>query len=125
MPANPRKYKADHQSNGSANYPDQNPLRNENSPDLRLACSHRHEDSNVARLLHDHHGERDQDIQRSHKDDQPDGNEGDQSLQPERAEESLILLHPVGGHEARASCFLNLVRDLTGFVDVVDLELEY
>ena len=43
-----------------------------------------------------------------------DDDEGDDLLELEGAEELAVLLHPVGGHEAGAGGFLDLVGRLRG-----------
>ena len=56
-----------------------------------------HEDGDVARLLHDHHGEGDEDVERGDADDEGEDDEGDDLFEAEGAEELAVLLHPVGG----------------------------
>ena len=40
-------------------------------------------------------------------------------------EESFVLLHPVGGHEAFTGGVFEFAGNFAGFVDVVDLELDH
>ena len=50
---------------------------------MRRICArgaHRHQDGDVAVLLHHHHHQRDQNVQRRHQLDQPDGDDGDRAL---------------------------------------------
>ena len=47
------------------------------------------------------------------------------ALQAQGVEEGLVLLHPVGGHEALAGRGFELPADLAGLIDVVHLEFQH
>ena len=53
-----------------------------------------------------------------------DHDEGDDLLQPQRAEQLAVLLHPVGGQEARAGRLLDLAPDRVRVVEIVHLEAD-
>src|SRR5438034_2630904 len=113
------------QPNRRPDHADQHALRDKYAPHLGLARAHRHEHGDIARLLHYHHCERNENVERSNEYNQTDGDEGNQPLQPQGAEDSFILLHPVRGHEAAARRALKLARDFYRLVDIIDLELNY
>ncbi len=115
---------AEQQADGGADDADENALRDEDISHLRPARAHGHEDSNVLGFFHHHHDQGDQDVERGDEDDQADGDKGDEALEPQGMEESFVLLHPVGGHEAFAGGVFEFARDGVGLVDVIDAELD-
>ncbi len=70
--------------------------------DLAAPRAHRHQHRDVAVLLHHHHHQRDQNIQRGHQFDQPDGDHGHDPLHLQRAQQLPVLLQPGGGGVASA-----------------------
>ena len=120
---------ADDEADGGADESDENALGDEDASNLFSLGAEGHEDSDVFGLLHDHHDQRNKNVESGDEDDESDGDEGDETLETEGAEERLILLHPVGGHEAVAlgntvGGLFELLRDFSGAVDVVEFELE-
>ena len=102
MSARPRQRVPENQSSECPNRSNQQTLGDKHPAHLGFASAHRHEHGDIARLFHHHHRQRDQNIQRGHEHDQADGNKRDQPFQSESAKQRLILLHPVGSHEAFA-----------------------
>ena len=86
------------------------------------AIGHQHGD--VARLLHHHHGERDQDVQCRHAHNESNHDKRDRLFLAQRMKQFLILLHPVGGHKAPAGGLLNLFSNPVGMVQIVDFEAD-
>jgi len=120
---------ADDEADDGADESDENALGDEDASNLFSLGAEGHEDGDVFSLLHDHHDERDEDVEGGDEDDEADGNEGDEAFETEGAEQRLVLLHPVGGHEAVAlgntvGGLFELLRDFSGAVDVVEFELE-
>ncbi len=120
---------ADDEADRGADEADENALGDEDAPNLFSLGAERHQDGNVFGLLHDHHSERDEDVESGDEDDQPDSNESDEAFETESAEERLVLLHPVGGHKAVAlgntiGSLLELLCDFSCAIDVVEFELE-
>lgn len=99
-------------------------LQHEDASHLRCRNSEAHHDGDVASLLHDHHGESNQNIERGDHNDQCEDDEGDDLLQLEGAEELAVLLHPVGRLKAGARGRFDFVANLLGAVEVVDAEAE-
>jgi len=129
MTAGPGDAVAEGESDEGAEDTNEHALGDEDAANLTALDTHGHEDSDVAGFFHDHHGERDEDVEGGDEDDQSDGNEGDEALEAEGVEQRLVLLHPVGGHEAAAGSgliggFFERIRDLGCEVDVVELELD-
>ena len=90
-----------------------------------LPGAHRDQHGDVPGFFHHHHNQRDEDVEGGHEDDEADGDEGDDALEAQGAEEGAVLLHPVRGLEAFAGCGFDLVADGRGAVDVVHLEFDY
>src|SRR5580692_9134209 len=122
MAAQPGKGVAENQANGGSDDADEQAFQQKDAADLARLYAHRHENGDVLRLLHHHHGECDQDVQGGHANDEADDDEGDDLLLFEGAEQLAILLHPVGGGVARASGLLDLVANDVGVVKVIDAE---
>src|ERR1700722_4387278 len=100
MPADIGDDVADDQSNSGADRANEDTLGYKEVADLGATGAHRHEDSDVFGLLHHHHNERDNDIQRRDEYDKANGDEGDKAFQAQGVEKGLVLLEVVGGHEA-------------------------
>src|SRR6202043_3995995 len=115
----------ENQADGGADHANEDALGNEKVAHLGAASAHRHEYGNVFRLFHDHHNERDQDIQGGDENDESYSDESDKALQFEGVEQGLVLLLPVRGHETLAGGFFEFPRDRGGLVNVVHLEFEY
>src|SRR3954468_13626782 len=125
MSSDPGEGVAEYQGDASPDHSDQQTLRDEKTAHLRLAGSHRNKDGDVASLLHDHHGERDQDVQGGYKDDEADGDKRHETFQAQGTEDGLVLLHPIVGHEALARALFQLLGDRVCSVDVIDFELQH
>src|SRR5215831_14339202 len=125
MSGGPRDRIAQHEADGGTDNADQQTLEHENATNLSFLGTHRDEYGDVAGLLHDHHDQRDQDIERGNEHDQAYGDEGDYPLQPQGAKKGAVLLHPVSGHEAFAGGGFKLASNVGCFVDVGDFKLEH
>ena len=99
-------------------------LRDEHAPDLPFSSAQRHQDGDVFGLFHDHHDQRDQNVERCHEHDQADGDERHHAFQSQRAEQRLVLFHPAGGHEAVPGGLFEGPRHVASEVDIVELELD-
>jgi len=96
MPAGPGGEVAERQPKNRPDHADEEALQQEDAPHLRRLDAEAHHHGDVPRLLHYHHGERDENVERGDDHDQRDDDEGDHLLQLERAEEFAVRLHPVG-----------------------------
>ncbi len=125
MSGRPRNRISGDQSEHGPDHADQHALKHEDATDLPPLGAHRDQHRDVARLLHHHHDQRDQNVQRGHKHDQADGDERNHALQPQCVEKRVVLLHPVGRHEALTGFGFQLAADFARLVDVVNLELQH
>src|SRR5579864_8847077 len=125
MTSGVRNRVAQHESDGGSDDADQHSLGNKDIAYLGFLRAHRHQNGDVFGLLHHHHNERDENVESGDKDDESNGNERDHAFQAQGAKESLILLHPVGGHEPVTGSLFQVARDDIGFVNVVDFEFDH
>src|ERR1700735_4744686 len=120
--AEPRQEVAEHESDKGTDEADEEALEEKDAPHLTGLDSHGEQDGDVFGLLHDHHGEGDEDIQCGDTDDEADDDEGDDLLELEGAEELTVLFHPVRGGVAAAGGLLNCIAYDIGAIKIVDAE---
>ena len=125
MSAGPGGEIAERESENRPNHADEKTLQQEDAPHLAWLDAKTHHHRDVACLLHYHHGQCDEDVERSHQHNQGDNDEGDHLFQLERAEELAVRLHPVGGHVALARGLLDGAADLRRSVQVIHFEADH
>ena len=91
---------------------DEESLEQEYAAHLFRIDAEAHQHGDVAGLLHHHHGECDEDVERGDDDDERDDDEGDDLFEAQGAEEFAILLFPVGGLKAGAGGVFDFFCDL-------------
>ena len=91
---------------------------------LEISCAKGHEDSDIFGFFHHHHDERDENVECGHENYQTNGDQSDDAFESQGAEKSLILLHPIGGHETTSGRLFELMSNVSGAVDIINLEFE-
>ena len=99
-------------------------MKEEDPPYLPGLHAEAHQHGDVAALLHDQHGQRDQNVERCDAHNQRDHNEGDGLLQLQGTEEFAVLVHPVGRLKPGAGARLDGTPDAVRVVQVVHLEAD-
>jgi len=99
-------------------------LHQKDAPDLVRQHAKAHQHSDVPGLLHHHHGQGDQNIQRRHQYDQSDDDEGDDFLQRQRSKQLSVHFDPVGRLEARSGGLFDLFPNRRRLIHVVHLEAD-
>ena len=115
---------AEHEAEGGADEADEEALQQEDAAHLAGLDAEAHHDGDVAGLLHDHHGEGDEDVERGDENNERDDDEGDDLLLFERREELAVLLYPIICHVAFAGGLLDLLADFRRAVQIVDFEAD-
>ncbi len=113
-----------HQADRAAYHADQHALQHEDPPDLLLPRAHRHQHRDVAVLLHHHHDQGDENIQRRYEFDQADHDDGHEPLHVQRAQELLVAFHPRGSRVAFAHHLLDVFGDFGRAIQIVHVELD-
>jgi len=81
---------AENEADDGADDSDEDALGDEDAADLFFLGAQRHEDGDVFGLFHDHHDQRDEDVEGGDEDDQADGDEGDYAFEAEARNRGLF-----------------------------------
>src|SRR5580704_9235826 len=121
----PGQYVSENQAENCTQEADKKSLHQKNTTNLARLYTQRHQHGNILRLLHHHHGQRNENIKRRHAHDKTDDNEGDYLFELQCAEELPVLLHPVRCFKSGAGSLLDLLANTIGVVQIVDLERDH